>query len=163
MQLANVYFSIYDSAFSEYEVEGGLVNSSIETLIIKGNPILQQVLQQGSKKFRSENAPHGVVPVREVVALKSSGLFPIAENFFDLEPIPPEEMTAGRPTYPVDGQDTNIQYRIGSKDGSQNYLKFKILLLGSGLDRGVQDWAASTAEKLELEGIVTGKQSCIVC
>jgi len=63
MQLANVYFSIYDSAFSEYEVEGGLVNSSIETLIIKGNPILQQVLQQGSKKFRSENAPHGVVPV----------------------------------------------------------------------------------------------------
>ena len=45
-----------------------------------------------------------------------------------------------------------IQYRIGSKDGSQMYLKFKILLLTSGLDRGVQDWASSTAEKLELEG-----------
>jgi hypothetical protein len=159
MQLANVYFYLYDSmplGVSDYDVEGGSTNALIETLIIKGNPVLQQILQQGSKKFRSENAPHGVVPVREVIALKSSGLFPIAEKFFELEPIPPEEMTAGRPTYPKfdeeRGRNEYQQYRIGSKDGSSNYLYFKIGLLSSGLDRGVQDWAASTAEKLELDG-----------
>ena len=153
MQLANVYFFMYDAGFSEYEVEGGVVNTLTETLILKGNPVLQQILQQGSKKFRSANAPHGVVPVREVIALKSSGMFPIAEAFFELEPIPPDEMSAGRPTYPVDGQESGIQYRIGSKAGSKNYLIFKVGLLTSGLDRGVQDWAANTAEKLEAEGV----------
>ncbi len=152
MQLANTYFFIYDTTFSDYNVQGGAVNELTDILILKGNPVLQQVLQQGSKKFRSENAPHGVVPVREVIALKSSGTFPMAESFFELEPIPQDEMSVGRPTYPVEGQETNIQYRISSKKGSKRYLLFKIGLLTSGMDRGVQDWAATTAEKLELEG-----------
>jgi len=152
MQLANTYFFIYDSTFSDYQVQGGAVNELTNILILKGNPVLQQVLQQGSKKFRSENAPHGVVPVREVIALKSSGTFAMAESFFELEPIPKDEMSAGRPTYPVEGQDTNIQYRISSKKGSKRYLLFKIGLLTSGMDRGVQDWAATTSEKLELDG-----------
>jgi len=155
MQLANTYFFIYDSTFSDYQVQGGAVNELTDILILKGNPVLQQVLQQGSKKFRSENAPHGVVPVREVIALKSSGTFAMAESFFELEPIPQDEMSVGRPTYPVDGQDTNIQYRISSKKGSKRYLGFKIGLLTSGMDRGVQDWAANTAEKLEAQGIDT--------
>ena len=38
---------------------------------------------------------------------------------------------------------------------SKRYLLFKIGLLTSGMDRGVQDWAANTAEKLEAQGIDT--------
>jgi hypothetical protein len=151
IQIANNSFLIYD-ALGDYDVEGGVENHLIETFVVKGNPFVRIMFEQQSKKFRSQNAPHGVMPVREVIAHKSMGSFDLLAPFFDLEPIPPEEMIIGNPTYPETGKEENVQYRFASKDGRLKYAAWKAGIIAMGLDRGVQDWASTTAEKLELEG-----------
>lgn len=153
IQVANNSFLIYD-ALGDYEVEGGVENHLIETLVVKGNPFVRIMFEQQSKKFRSQNAPHGVMPVREVIAHKSMGSFDLLAPFFDLEPIPPEEMIIGNPTYPETGKEENVQYRFASKDGRLKYAAWKAGIIAMGLDRGVQDWASTTAEKLELDGAI---------
>ena len=155
IQLANAMsFAFLDMpSLTGYKPEQSMYNTIVENIILKGNPYMRAVYDSQNKKFRSENAPHGMVPVRMVIALKSSGTFDMAEKYFDIEPVPPEEMRLGNPTYPETGQIENVQYRFATKSGSLRFLGMSLGLIYGGLDRGVQDWASSTAEKLEKEGI----------
>ena len=105
-----------------------------EKFIFGSNPIAALYFKKGERGV-SADEPQQRLTAREAIFWEQSGYLDWAIGEFDLEPIPPEKMEPGEPTF------GGKQYRFASRQGAANYRNYKARMMVFGLERNHdRDW-----------------------